>query len=204
MKTSSTSPITSSVRDRLAPWKMLAITFAGAACLSISATAAPIAQPNPSPGHGGGNEKEGVFNEFAGGYQGNCVLSSNGITAFGRADAFIRGGKSGGGLTLRSTISASGQTIKVKRILTFKRRSFKSKSVLIAAGNVQPGSGGGRFTAKENFLRYNENATFTSSGVPQAITISGDARFFRNSILVTEIWSVSGQSLAFKHRLRPR
>lgn len=204
MKTSPASFPAPSVRDRFAPWTQLAIAVAGAACLAISATAAPIAQPNPSPDNGGGGEKEGVFNEFAGRYQGNCVLSANGITAFGLADAFIRGGKSGGGLTLRSTISASGQTIKVKRKLTFKRRSFKSKSVLIAAGNVQPGSGGGRFTAKENFLRYNENATFTSGGVPQAVVITGDVRFFRNSILVSEIWSVSGQSLLFKYRLRSR
>lgn len=204
MKTSSITSITSSGRWRSAPWTTLAIIVAGAACLSITATAAPIAQPNPSPGNGGGSEKEGVFNKFAGGYQGNCVLSSNGITAFGRADAFIRGGKSGGGITLRSTISAGGQTIKVKRKLTLKRRSFKSKSVLIVAGNVQPGSGGGRFTAKSNFLRYNENATFFSGGMTQGVAIRGDARFFRNSIVFNEIWSVSGQSLAFKYRLRPR
>lgn len=174
--------------------------------LGIGAADARTGSPQPSPdgGGGGGNEKESVFTEFAGSYSGNAFLSGT-TSAFGRADGFVRGGKVGGGLTLRGDVAAGGQSIRVKRILSFKRRTFNSKSALIGAGTNSTASGRGRYTAKTNFLRYKETSIFQiSGGSTQVINISGDARFSRNSLQVTEVWSVSGQSLVFRYRLRPR
>lgn len=185
----------------------LALTcLAAAACLGIGgANAAPVAPSDPAPngGDGGGNEKEGVFNEFAGRYNGNCVISAGPISAFGRGDAFVRGGKTGGVLTLRATVSANGQTIKSKRIITFKKSKINSRGTLISAGMVQPGTGRGRNTTKNNYFRYRDFYTVSSNGIPQSVLISGNARFFRNSARFIEIWSVSGQTLVFTYRVRP-
>lgn len=210
MKTSpasnlSPAPTKARALPRLFPRSKAAILCV-AVSLAISAADARTGSPQPSPDGGGGgeNEKESVFNEFAGSYSGNALLSGT-TSAFGRADGFVRGGKVGGGLTLRGDVAASGQSIRVKRILTFKRRTFKSKSILIGSGTNAVGSGGGRYTSRTNFLKYKETATFdTGGGSTQTINIRGDARFSRNSLQVTEVWSVSGQSLVFRYRLRPR
>lgn len=201
---SSPAPITAQTLPR--PFsRSKAVILCLTVSLAISAADARTGAPQPSPdGGGGSNEKESVFNDFAGSYSGNALLSGT-TSAFGRADGFVRGGKVGGGLTLRGDVAASGQSIRVKRILSFKRRTFKSKSFLIGSGTNAIGSGRGRYTSRTNFLNYKETASFdTGGGNTQIININGDARFSRNSLQVTEVWSVSGQSLVFRYRLRPR
>jgi hypothetical protein len=210
MKTSTTLPATF-LKCAFGKLPTLAVSLlAGAACLAIgAANAAPIAQPNPSSGGGGGGgggggEKEGGFNEFAGRYSGTGVLSGGNPTLFGRGDAFVRKGNSGGGLTLRSTFSIGGQIAQFKRILTFKNRKLNSRSILISGGTVQAGVGRGRFTDKANLLRYKDFFVVQADGMPQTVIISGNARFFRNSARFTEVWSAPGQTVSFTYRLRPR
>jgi hypothetical protein len=203
-KSSTTTTLSRTVPHPSSRWK--ATILCAALSLGIGAAGARTGSPQPSPGGGGegGNEKEGVFNEFAGSYSGNASLSGT-ASAFGTARGFVRRGMGGGGLTLRADVAANGQSLRVKRILTFKRRTFKSKSLLLGVGTNAIGSGRGRFASRTNFLRYNETSSFdTGGGVMQTINITGDVRFFRNSMQATEIWSVTGQSLVFRYRLRPR
>lgn len=162
--------------------------------------------PAPSPGGGGGGETEkaGVFNEAAGSYQGQGVIAANGQAVIGTADGFIRGGKTGGGMILRGDFVGTGASIRLKRTLTFNRRTYSAKSVLISSGMSQAGSGRGRYSTNGNLLRYNEKSTFSVGGTPQPVNIRGTARFSSRSVSIIENWSVSGQALTFKFRLRPR
>jgi hypothetical protein len=159
---------------------------------------------SPPPGGGGQTQSGSAFNSFAGSYSGNAFLSGT-TSASGSADGFVRGGNVGGGLILRADVSAGGQSLRVKRNLTFKRRTFKSKSLLKGVGTNSTVTGKGRYTSKPKFIRYRETSIFRlSGGMTQTIDIKGDARFFRRSIQITEIWSATGNSLVFRYRLRHR
>ena len=117
---------------------------------------------------------EGPFNKFAGKYSGQVTLSSFGVSGPGTGSGVIRGGKAGGKLVLRSSVSANGSIFTTKRNLRFKRRSFQSTLTFIPGSSTATGTGGGRYSTNPTSIRYTDRTLVQQGGEVIPFQITGN------------------------------